>query len=78
VYVRRGNRRSCLPAKKQPPIKKKTTADAATVNQLKRPIAPAIPNNFNLMVARPNRVDSASSDLELQAVLETMRSVRFD
>jgi hypothetical protein len=56
-----------MPAsKKQAAVKK--SADPATKNESpptstapKRPTAPAIPNNFSLMVASPNGVDSVDS-----------------
>jgi hypothetical protein len=49
-----------MPAsKKKPQVQK--TMDATTNNEPKRPIAPAIPNNFSLMVASPNGVDSVDS-----------------
>jgi hypothetical protein len=49
-----------IPASKKPsPMKK--TADPTTADSPKRPIVPAVPNNFSLMVASPNGVDSVDS-----------------
>jgi hypothetical protein len=49
-----------MPASKKKSQMQKTT-DPTTKNGPKRSIAPAIPNNFSLMVASPNGVDSVDS-----------------